>query len=77
MMIKRTNLANSPKSAAWVADYYGDAHAYADMVHEGDYPTHSPVLGADGRPLQYEPRPRMGFDLTQRGAERVRRTDRS
>ncbi len=65
MLIKRTSLANTRKSAAWVSDPWGDGtFAHADTVHEGDYPTHSPVLGLDGRPLQYEARQRLGFDLT-------------
>ena len=58
--------------AAWVAEPdYGDQYGYADMVHEGDYPTHSPILGPDGHHLEYEPREPMGFDLRPR-AERER-----
>jgi len=61
--IKRTPLANSPKAATWVTDFLGDAHGFADLVHEGEFPTHSPVLGPDGRPLQYEPRQPIGFAI--------------
>lgn len=39
-------------------------------VHEpDDRPTHSKLLGPDGNPLRYAPRPRMGFDLTPRRKE--------
>lgn len=30
-----------------------------------DHPTHSPLLGPDGQPLEYEPI-RIGFDLTRK-----------
>jgi hypothetical protein len=67
--IRRTPLADAPHSAAWVSDPWGGhpAAGFADQVHEADRPTHSPVLGPDGRPLRYEARPRLGFDLTLRG----------
>ena len=65
--IKRTQHANTPRSAAWVGGYgrYEPA-PYADTAMVDDYPTHSPVLGPDGQALQYEPRPSMGFDLKPR-----------
>ncbi|MFG6637351.1 hypothetical protein ACGYJ8_15435 [Sulfitobacter sp. 1A12126] len=50
--------------AAFIIDpWCGEAHAYADQVFEDDRPTESAILGPDGRPLQYEPRRRVGFDL--------------
>ena len=42
----------------WMAE----SHIYADTVLETDRPTHSRLLGPDGRPLPYE-QPRPGFDL--------------
>jgi hypothetical protein len=68
-MIPRTRLANEPRSAAWVSSPWGwgGTAAVADTVHEGDYPTHSSVLGPDGVPLMYEPRQPVGFDLRRGG----------
>lgn len=68
MKIKRTRLASVPaKSAVKLDDPWGwEGALFADVVHEGDYPTHSPILGPDGRRLEYEPRPPMGFDLRPR-----------
>lgn len=63
MKVKRTALADRPRAATWVQDEYGSSFAYADTLFEQDYPTHSPILGPNGRALQYEDRPRMGFDL--------------
>lgn len=64
MTIKRTAMANQPMGAAWVTyPWTGEQAAFADHVHAGEYPTHSPILGPDGRPLQYEPRQPLGFDL--------------
>lgn len=39
----------------------------ANTCHEAERPTHSQLLGPDGRPLAYAPRP-VGFDLTRRKA---------
>lgn len=67
MTIKRTAYANTPRGAAWVASPWQEgAHGFADQVHAEDYPTHSPVLGANGQPLEYEPRQPLGFDLSGR-----------
>ena len=65
MKIKRTNFANQPRAIEWVHDPYGwDAgQPYAGQAVVGEYPTHSPVLGPDGTPLQYEARCPVGFDL--------------
>lgn len=52
-----------------VTDPWGDypsAH-YADEVHEQERPTHSQLLGPDGKPLQYAPPQPVGFDLRKRG----------
>jgi len=69
MKIKRTDFANQPtKAAVTVYDpWTGYSAMMADTVHEGSYPTHSRILGPDGKPLEYEPRPAMGFDLRRRG----------
>lgn len=50
--------------ATWINDPWGqgDGHHFADVVHELDRPTHSKLLGPDGKPLQYE-RQKIGFDL--------------
>lgn len=56
MIIKRTALA-------WTTYYDGCADPVADTVIAHDYLTHSPVLDANGNKLQYEPRPKIGFDL--------------
>ena len=66
MKIRRTPFANTRKGVTWVPDEtdFNAIYPHADTVHENDYPTHSPVLGPDGRPLRYEPRLRMGFALT-------------
>lgn len=45
--------------------YDGDAMT-ADEIIEGDYPSHSCILGPDGMPLEYEPRPRIGFVLEKK-----------
>ena len=68
MRIKRTTAANQPKGAVWINDAWGNdpAQGFADVVHEGDYPTHSPLLGPDGSHLQYEAREPMGFQLRSR-----------
>ena len=43
---------------------WGDQHPMDDTVHETEHHTHSQLLGPDGRPLTYAPRPSIGFDLT-------------
>lgn len=59
MRIPRTARANR---AVWIEEPdYGEQFGFADTIHERDYPTHSSVLGPDGQPLEYEPRPPMGF----------------
>lgn len=68
MQIKRTNFANRPRAVTWVADPWGwETAPLADTVHAREYPTHSPVLGPDGMPLEYEARPAIGFDLSRKG----------
>ena len=63
MIVKRTAVANTPKGAAWVSDYYDRPYPYADEAYVAEYPTHSPILGPDGKALKYEPRQAAGFDL--------------
>ena len=65
MKIKRTEFANHPSATVWVQDQWEECPAapMTDAAHVGEYPTHSPVLGLDGRPLQYESRPPIGFYL--------------
>lgn len=62
MRIPRTTRADTPRADVWVADWHGGSHPYGDVVYVGEYPTHSQVLGPDGSALEYEPRPRVGFD---------------
>lgn len=53
--------------AVWVADPWGlGGGFYADILTEEERATVSPLLGPDGRPLQYEPRQPVGFDLSKR-----------
>lgn len=63
--IPRTRLGYQPRALAWTE--WGGHHPVADTVEVGDYPTHSPVLGPDGSPLEYEPRQPVGFDLRPKG----------
>jgi hypothetical protein len=66
MRIKRTPLANQPRATVWISDPISrwDPDApYSDTAYVADYPTHSQVFGPDGRPLEYEPRQKVGFDL--------------
>lgn len=65
MKIKRTPLSFQPRAAVWVSDPWepGDGGMFADSVIERELPTHSPVLGPNGLPLQYEQRQPLGFDL--------------
>ena len=67
MKIPRTQFACAPRGAAWVNDPW-DAQGgfFADVVHLGDYPTHSTLLGPCGKPLEYEARQPIGFDLSPR-----------
>lgn len=55
----KTNRAATPISDPWE----GTTNHFADQVHEADRPNHSQLLGPDGNPLPYAPRPPMGFDL--------------
>jgi hypothetical protein len=67
MKIKRTPMSNEPRATVWVSDpvsQWDPAAPYSDTAHVADYPTHSPVLGPNGRPLRYEERQRVGFNLT-------------
>jgi len=68
MKIKRTEFANQPRATVWVQDNWGEypASPMSDTALVGEFPTHSPVLGPDGRPLQYEGRAPIGFDLSPR-----------
>lgn len=44
-------------------DHYYEAQRTMQVEASVDVPTHSRLLGPDGRPLEYA-RPRMGFDLS-------------
>lgn len=66
-MIKRTAFAYRRRASIWIEEPdTGEGAYFADEVYEEDWPTHSPVLGPDGYPLEYEPRQSMGFDLRKR-----------
>ena len=45
------------------SDEWGYPGRVATQCEVSDFPTHSQLLGPDGRPIAYEPRP-CGFDLT-------------
>lgn len=62
-MIPRTPRGYQPK-AVWLTpneDGWNETAGFADVVFESDLPTHSSVLGPDGKPLRYEPKPPIGF----------------
>lgn len=62
MKIPRTERGYQPKSSLSVTDpWSNETHHFAGMVYVDDYPTHSPILGPDGRPLEYEKRQPVGF----------------
>lgn len=66
-MIKRTALSYRRKASVWIEEPdTGEGAYFANEVYDKDLPTHSPVLGPDGFPLEYEPRQPMGFDLRKR-----------
>ena len=44
----------------------GSSHLYADHVFEQEYNTSSQLLGPDSKPLRYEARQTLGFDLRKR-----------
>lgn len=57
--------------AAWVSSpwWLGDrAFPLADTALEAERPATSSLLGPDGQPLAYAPRPAVGFDLRPREA---------
>jgi len=66
MKIKRTNRANT--ATFWISDPWGEysSSPFASQVNEGEYPSNSNILGPDGKPLQYEQRQKIGFDLSAR-----------
>jgi len=69
MKINRTPLAETPKSDVHITDgWSGETHIFASQVSVSDYPTHSPVLGPDGCPLEYAARTTVGFNLKLEGA---------
>ncbi len=47
--------------------FTNEEHNFAGEVHEPDWPSHSKLLGADGKPLRYASR-KIGFDLTPKTA---------
>jgi hypothetical protein len=44
-------------------DSYSDGGFHADTVFETQHETTSRLLGPNGKPLQYAPKPKIGFDL--------------
>ena len=64
MRIPRTSRAYRPRCDVWAFDRDGDAYPFADLAIVADVPSHSPVLGPDGQPLEYEPPEPAGFRLT-------------
>lgn len=51
------------RAAFCVGDPWGSSHFYADHVFEQEYDSCSKLLGPDGKPLNYQPRQKLGFDL--------------
>lgn len=46
-------------------EYYNSkGYLFADTIFERKWPTHSKLLGLDGKPLPYEDPPKIGFDLS-------------
>lgn len=43
---------------------WGETYHFANEVTEKERQTHSRLLGPDGKPLSYEPKQPLGFDLT-------------
>ena len=39
------------------------------VVFETEHPTHSKLLDAKGQPIPYQPRPKLGFDLTPKAQQ--------
>ncbi len=67
MIIKRTPLADQPRALVQIADPWdGNVGMFSDVAYVSDFPSHSPVLGPDGRQLQYAPRPPVGFRIGDR-----------
>lgn len=61
MKIKRTAFGFTSIRADADEDWSGRCAGHE--VYESDLPTHSPVLGPDGQPLEYEPRATIGFKV--------------
>lgn len=56
------------KMAVTIHDNWnGESGMFADQMHESDKPTHSQLLGPDGKRLAYETQ-RLGFDLRPQAA---------
>jgi len=56
-------------SVAWVSDPWGynEQYAFSDTVYEPESTTsHSRLLGPNGKPLKYETKNPIGFDLSIR-----------
>jgi hypothetical protein len=47
----------------------GEGGTYADEVHEADRPSHSRLLGPNGKPLLYETKQPIGFRLSGRRSQ--------
>jgi hypothetical protein len=50
-------------------DPWNETGRVATGCHESTKPTHSQILGPDGKPLAYKPNP-IGFDLRPRDTNR-------
>lgn len=62
MRIARTQRAD--RADIWVqCPWSSESYAFASTAMVNDYPTHSTVLGPDGKPLEYEARESPGFVL--------------
>jgi hypothetical protein len=62
MIIKRTAIGYG---SITINDPWGyECGIFADTVHSAELPTHSKLIGPDGKNLQYAPRQAIGFDLS-------------
>lgn len=48
----------------------GSSHLYADHIFEQEYDSRSKLLGPDGKPLNYQPRQKLGFDLRKTNSDK-------
>lgn len=50
----------------------GGSGIFTDEIHETEMPSHSQLLGPDGRPLRYKLRKPIGFDLRAGSSNKIK-----